>query len=116
MVLRLIKVRRPRGRKTMYLLTNVLDEERLSDQTIAVIYRMRWGIEVFYRSLKQTLERRKMRSSAPRQARMELHWTLIGMLLLGLMSVSTIIKRRKDPLSWSVASALSNLCWRHVIR
>lgn len=113
LVLRLIKVR-SEGGKTMYLLTNVLDEKRLSDETIAVIYRMRWGVEVFYRSFKQTLERRKMRSAAPPQAQMELQWALVGMLLLGLMSVSAIIKRGKDPLRWSVASALRAV--RHAMK
>lgn len=105
LVLRLIVVV-GRGGKPVSLLTNVLDEARLPDETGAAIYRMRWGIEVFYRSLKQTLQRRKMRSGAPSQAMLELQWTLIGHLVLGLLSVAAIIKRGKDPLSWSVASAL----------
>ncbi len=104
LVLRLIVVVGPHGK--VHLLTNVLDDARLPEQTAAVIYRMRWGVEMFHRALKQTLRRRKMRSAAPRQAVMELHWTLIGHLLLGLMSVSAIIKRGKDPLDWSVACAL----------
>lgn len=90
----------------IHLLTNVFDEARLPEQTAAVIYRMRWGIEMFHRAQKQTLQRRKMRSAAPRQAALELHWTLVGHLLLGLLSVSAIIKRGKDPLDWSVACAL----------
>ena len=106
LVLRLIQVVSPGGKRPVFLLTNVLDEERLPGDVAAAIYRMRWGIEVFYRSLKQTLQRRKMRSAAPRQATLELHWTLIGLLLLGLVSTSAIIKRGKDPLSWSVACAL----------
>jgi hypothetical protein len=94
------------GQSPVFLITNVLDEDRLSQETAAVIYRMRWGVEIFYRSLKQTLERRKMRSAAPTQAHLELQWTLIGLLLLGLLSVSGIVARDRDPLSWSVAGAL----------
>jgi hypothetical protein len=88
------------------LITNVLQHDDLSDETAATIYRMRWGVEVFYRSLKQTLQRRKMRSAAPRQAALELHWSIVGLLLLGLLSVRAITARHKDPLSWSVALAL----------
>ena len=103
LVLRLIVLHR-KGKK-MYLLTN-LPSERLADKQAAVLYEMRWGVEVFYRSLKQTLCRRKMLSRAPRQAQAELSWALVGLQLLGLLSVEQIIGRRKDPLSWSVASSL----------
>jgi hypothetical protein len=106
LVLRLIKVRPQGKRKPIFLISNVLDQDRLSHETAAAIYRLRWGVEMFYRSLKQTLQRRKMRSAAPRQAALELHWTLIGLLLMGLLSVRGIIARGKDPLCWSVACAL----------
>jgi hypothetical protein len=102
-VLRLIVL--PRGDQKMYLLTNVLEEERLSEKTAAVLYEMRWGIEVFYRSCKQTLAKRKILSRAPEQGRWELAWTVIGFWLLGVMSVSAILERGCDPLSWSVAAA-----------
>lgn len=99
-------IRRKRGKQTMFLITNVMDRERLSDEDAAVFYEMRWGAELFYRSAKQTFARRKMRCAAPEQAILELHGTMIGLLLLGLMSVTGIIARGKDPLSWSVAAAL----------
>jgi hypothetical protein len=102
-VLRLIELRQ--GKKKMYLVTNVLDKKALSDESAAVLYEMRWGVEVFYRSLKQTLQRRKMLSRTPEAAKCELTWTLFGMWLLGLMSVAKIIARRADPLSWSAALA-----------
>jgi len=106
LALRLIRVQPEGRRQPVFLITNVLDDDRLSEETAAVIYRMRWGVEIFYRSLKQTLERRKMRSAAPTQAQLELQWTLIGLLLLGLLSVSGIVARDRDPLSCSVAGAL----------
>lgn len=94
-----------RGKKRMCLLTN-LDEEKLGGEQAAILYEMRWGVEVFFRSLKQTLSRRKMLSHAPRQAKAELAWTMIGLQLLGLLSVEQIINAGKDPLSWSVAMSL----------
>ena len=103
LVLRLIVVHR--GGKKMFLLTN-LDEEKLCLRQAAFFYEMRWGVEVFFRSLKHTLARRKMLSHAPRQAKAELAWTMIGLQLLGLMSVEQIIHADKDPLSWSVAMSL----------
>lgn len=95
-----------RGQREMCLLTNVFDRERLSDETAATLYRMRWGVELFYRSYKQTLKQRKLRSEAPEQARWELHWGMTALLLLGLMTVQAIVARGRDPLSMSVAQAL----------
>lgn len=87
-------------------MTNVFDQERLSDQTAAAFYRMRWGVEVFFRSFKQTLQQRKMRSAAPEPALLELHWALVALLLLGLMSVETLVTDGHNPLQLSVALAL----------
>lgn len=113
--LRLIRVQpKAHAKQPVTLLTNVFDRSRLSDETAAVLYRMRWGVEVFYRSYKQTLERRKLRSDAPRQARWELHWGLTALLLLGLMSVEPIVAAGHDPLSLSVAAALRHV--RHAMR
>jgi len=105
LVLRLIRIKTERG-GTVYLITNALDEEQLSEQDATVFYRMRWGVEVFFRSLKQTLERRKMRSASPARALMELHWTMVGLMLLGLMTVRHLIAAGRDPLAMSVACAL----------
>jgi hypothetical protein len=102
-VLRLIVLRR-KGKK-MYLLTNLTAAE-LPRRRAAVLYEMRWGVEVFFRSLKETLSHRKMLSHGPRQAQAELEWTLVGLQVLGLMSVEQILAGGHDPLSWSVASAL----------
>ena len=88
--------------KSIYLLTNA-SEESLREEQASVLYEMRWGIEVFYRSMKQTLSHRKMLSAAPGPARLELEWTMVGLQLLGLWSVEQILARGKDPLSWSVA-------------
>ncbi len=102
-VLRLIELRQ--GKKKMYLVTNVQDKNALTKRNAAMLYEMRWGVEVFYRSVKQTLQRRRMLSRTPAAARCELMWTMFGICLLGLMSVSKIVARGGDPLRWSVAQA-----------
>jgi len=108
LVLRLIVLRR--GNREIYLLTNVLDPERLSDEDAGVLYEMRWGIEVFYRSYKQTLSRRRLLSRTPATCLAESSWTMLGLWMLGLLTVTCIVAKRQDPLSWSVASA------RNVVR
>src|SRR4051794_9471661 len=50
------------------------------------LYRQRWGIEVFYRSCKQTLERRRCLSRTPETCQAEVQWLLLGVWLLGLMT------------------------------
>jgi hypothetical protein len=102
-VLRLIQC--GQGKKKIYLVTNVLDKQVLSEKSAGVLYEMRWGVEVFYRSIKQTLQRRRMLSRTPEAAQCELTWTVFGMWLLGLLSVAKITARGADPLSWSAALA-----------
>ena len=113
LVLRLIVLQG--GRQPVYLLTNVLDKAMLPDQLAGKMYRLRWGIELHYRSLKQTLSRRKLLSDCPRHAEVELDWCVVGLWLLGLMSVSQIIESGQCPHCWSVASALRvvrrGMCW-----
>ena len=102
-VLRLIE--RCDGKKKMYLVTNVLDKKELSDKSVGVLYEMRWGVEVFFRSLKQTLEKRRMLSRTPEAAKCERTWALLGLWLLGLMTASALLERGGDPLAWSAAKA-----------
>jgi len=103
LLLRLIKLEK--GKQQVYLVTNILDPEALTDQSANLFYEMRWGVEVFYRSTKQTLQRRKMLSRTPEAAKCELTWVMFGMWLLALMSVSKIVARGAEPLSWSAALA-----------
>lgn len=104
LVLRLVVVHD--GRKPVYLLSSVRSEDVLSDQMIASMYRLRWGAEVMYRSLKQTMGKRKMRSDSPRAALAELDWAMVGLWMLGLMAVRELVKDGHDPWRWSVACAL----------
>jgi len=104
LVLRLVIVHD--GRKAVYLLTNVLEESALSDRQVAAMYRRRWGLEVFYRSLKRTMEKHKLHSTSPEKAQVELDWALAGLWMLGLVTVKRMIRGRVSPTRWSVAESL----------
>lgn len=77
LVLRLVTVRD--GAETIYLITTVLSTDRLCDAAIREIYRMRWGIELFYRHFKQTYERSKLRSRTAEHVMLEATWSLLGL-------------------------------------
>lgn len=92
------------GKRAVHLVTNV-DDARLSAEQAAVIYRLRWGVETFFRGFKQTLARRKLRSDSPTRAAFELHWLLLGCWLLGLKTATALAERGWAPGDWSVAAA-----------
>jgi hypothetical protein len=105
LVLRLITLCDGRNRR-WHLLTNVLDESRLSEKAACEFYTMRWGVELHYRALKQTLARRKLLSDAPKTAKLELAWAMMGLWLLCLMTAEAIAKSAQDIRRLSVATAL----------
>lgn len=104
LVLRHVVVRT--GGRPVHLVTSVLDESKLSDVEVERMYRLRWGVEVMYRSLKQTMSHRKMRSGTPDNAAVELNWAMVGLWMLGLATVEAMDLRSCCPSSWSVAEAL----------
>lgn len=105
LALRLITLCDARNRR-WHLLSNVLDESRLDEAAACEFYTMRWGVELHYRALKQTLAHRKLASDAPKTAQMELRWAMMGLWLLCLMSVEAIGKSARDIRRLSVATAL----------
>jgi hypothetical protein len=112
LTLRLVKIKA--GRKHVYLLTSVLGPALLQDAEVAELYRLRWGIEVMYRTLKRTLEHHKMRSDTPQRAKIELDWYLVGLWMLGLMTLEAMGPRRRVQERWSAAGAVS--CVRGAMR
>ena len=108
--LRLIR-RRTRSSETgalesMCLVTNVMDPQALSDEQAGEFFRDRWGVEVGFRSFKQTMEHHKLRSRAPQQVLDELYWAMVAYVLLGLMSVDALTRTNHDPRQLSVAEGL----------
>ena len=69
LVLRLIVIND--GKHPMYLVTNLM-KSQLSDRQAGKIYDARWGIELFFRTFKQTFGRSKLRSRSPENAELEL--------------------------------------------
>jgi hypothetical protein len=84
LVLRRIVLQDGRNRR-MCLLTNLLEERELTAREAAELYGRRWQSELFFRAMKQTLGRRKMRCDSPRHAQVELDWSVMGQWLLGMM-------------------------------
>ena len=104
-ILRLITLTDGRNRR-VHLLTDVLDGAELCDADAAQMYRKRWTVELIFRSLKQTMGKRKLRCDSPANAAAELDWAVVGLWLLGLMSVERIVAGGGRPGDWSVASSL----------
>ena len=105
LVLRLIQFQGPRG--PVFLVTNVLSKKKLSPRQATQLYRLRWGIELQFRALKQTFGRTKLRSRNSDNAIVELHWSLIGLTLIQLFAVKEQIKTDSPPVNSSVALALA---------
>lgn len=104
LVLRLLRVRV--GRRVMYLLTNVLDGKALGDAEAVRLYKLRWGVELQFRSVKQTFGRRKLRSRTPGRAYVELDWSLVGLWLIQLFAVKEQRQIGEVPEHCSVALAI----------
>jgi hypothetical protein len=105
LVLRLLRLRV--GNCPMCLLTNVLDETQLSVQQAIELYKRRWGVELQFRSVKQTFGRRKLHSRTPERAAVELDWSLLGLWLIQLFAVKEQIEVGQPPQQCSVSLAIA---------
>jgi hypothetical protein len=105
LVLRLIVLQGPRG--TIYLVTNVLATKALTDCQAARLYRLRWGVELQFRSYKQTFGRSKLLSRTPQRALVELDWSLLGLWMIQLLAVKEQLAIGSLPERSSVALAVS---------
>jgi hypothetical protein len=109
LVLRLLIVHG--GKHPVYLVTSILSSREMSDRNVAAVYRLRWGIEVYYRSFKQTFERRKLCSYKAEHAAVELDWSMAGLWAACLYAQHC---GRMPPRQLSVASVLR--AFRRTIR
>lgn len=104
LVLRLVKLRA--RRKFVYLVTTVLTPRALSDQAAGELYRQRWGIEVQFRSFKQTFGRGKLRSHNPDRALVEMQWSLLGLCVIQLWAIVEQQRAGLKPKQLSVVQAI----------
>ena len=83
--LRLVQVRI--GKTQVWILTSVLSASDLSKKDLVKLYKKRWGIEVEFRGLKQTLDRAKLRCRDAQRLLAELNWSLMAMTLAELFAL-----------------------------
>jgi hypothetical protein len=104
LVLRLVVAHN--GKSPVYLATSVLPQRRLTDQQVVRLYARRWGIELFYRHLKQTFHRRKLLSRNAENARVEMEWSLVGLWAMALYALVEATARGVPPARLSFAQLL----------
>jgi hypothetical protein len=112
LVLRLVVAHN--GRHPIYLITSLLSKSACSDQQILDLYSRRWGIELFYRTLKQTFGRRKLRSTNAENAEVEIQWSLLGLWTMSLYALVQTTKQDIAPHRLSAAKLLRS--FRRMLR
>ncbi len=94
--LRLRLVRIKIGKTKMWMLTSVLDRRKLPNKKIKKYYEMRWGIEVEFRGLKQTIDKRKLRCRNSNRVYVELDWSIRAMAIAELMALREQLRKNKQ--------------------
>ncbi len=103
LVLRLIVIHD--GKQPVYLVTSTSKTE-MSDKQAIEIYRHRWGIELFFRTFKQTFGRTKLRSRAGENAKLELDWSLVALWSICLLGQRELVRAGESPSQLSAAAAI----------
>ena len=85
LTLRLVKCKI--GRTEACMLTSVLDPQALTKKEIVRLYKRRWGVELEFRALKQTFERRKLRSRQSERVLVEMEWSIFAMTVIELFAL-----------------------------
>jgi len=98
------------GKQPIYLVTSVLDAERLTLAEAGEIYRRRWGIEVSFRTLMQTLAHTATHSRTPENCYLEMKWAILGAWMLELLTVRQVVA------AGSTAQKASPAAARNVVR
>ena len=95
---RRIEVTRP-GQENLVILSNHLN---FSPKTIADIYRERWKIETFFRTLKQTMRVKTFVGTTANALKIQIWTALIALLLLKFLQI-------RSRLSWSLSMLVALL-------
>jgi Transposase DDE domain len=102
------------GKHPVYLVTSILSQRQLTDRQVIELYAQRWGIELFYRHLKHTFQRRKLLSTSAANARIEIEWSLVGLWAMALYALVEASRQGLPPQRLSFAKLL--LAFRRTIR
>ncbi len=121
--LRLRLVRARIGKTKVWMLTSVLNPEDLTTRQMIQFYKMRWGIEIEFRGLKQTLDRGKLSSRNDERLLVELNWSIMAMAIAELFALKEqLLKKPRtsqnppDPAKRSLANTMRALrgCLRNL--
>lgn len=112
------------GKTKMWVLTSVLSERKLSKKQITKYYKMRWGIEVEFRGLKQTLDKHTLKCRNSNRLLVELDWSIRAMAVAELIALREQMRKASehatdadyDPQDRSLANTLRALrkCMRQL--
>jgi IS4 transposase len=94
------------GKHPVYIVTTVRQKSQMSDAQVLSLYRHRWGIELFYRSFKQTFGRRKLRSTSADNAQIEIEWSLLGLWAMALYALVQANRHGTPPSRLSIAQTM----------
>lgn len=83
------------GKTKMWMLTSVLDNRKLTRSQIVAYYKLRWLIEVEFRGLKQTIDKRKLRCRNNHRLLAELDWSLQGMAYAELLALHAQVPKAR---------------------
>jgi hypothetical protein len=92
--LRLVQVKI--GKTKMWLLTSVLEPKNLSKKMMINFYKMRWGIEIEFRGLKQTIDKHKLRCRNSNRVLVELDWSIRAMAVAELIALREQIPQEQE--------------------
>ena len=101
------------GKHPVYQVTSVPRSE-LDQLQVIDIYRRRWGVELCFRHLKQTFQRRKLRSASADHARVELEWSLLG--LWGMCLYAQVEQAHRAPSATNLSVACVLRSFRRMLR
>lgn len=114
--LRLVKV--IIGKTKMWMLTSVLDKKNLSKKQIVRTYKARWGVEVEFRGLKQTIDKAKLRCRNSERVYVEMDWSIRAMAIAELLAFreqiddsdrGKVSRREYDPKDRSLSQTIRAL-------
>ena len=91
----------------VWLLTSVLERTQLTLAQSVRMYKLRWGIELEFRGLKQTLNRAELRCRTAKRARVELDWSILGMAVAELFALREQLSARASRTSRDVPAKRS---------
>ena len=122
LVLRLIRIettaQASRKKSEMWLVTNVLDESKLTRGEASALYQKRWRAnECTFRDWKKTLDESKLDSRTPEMAQREQEFGLCAMQFLQVMTLTARKQSRKEHRrERSVSVAQAQRIWRKAAR